>query len=166
MDLQDTTPPKYFKALAAAGVIEPAPPEWAGVRKVESADDRPSYLESSLFAQQLFWGKHNKRLGGFSPSSQEMGNRPRMGCILGLSHANRVTFLPGGDGCLGACLLLLLEFFHWVRCFHKGKISGETSHLLIYGVSQWSAYHCMTTLPTLHCLSDDIFWICWQNVHT
>lgn len=48
-----------------AGAIEPAKPEWAGIRKVESADDRLSYEESSLFAQQLFWGKHNKRLGGF-----------------------------------------------------------------------------------------------------
>lgn len=61
--------PECFKTLGAAqwqlDVWSPPPPEWAGGRKVYRADDRLSYNESSLFAQQLFWGKHNKRLGDF-----------------------------------------------------------------------------------------------------
>lgn len=61
--------PECFKTLGAAqwqlDIWSPPQPEWAGGRKVYRADDRLSYNESSLFAQQLFWGKHNKRLGDF-----------------------------------------------------------------------------------------------------
>lgn len=61
-----------FKALGAAqwqlDVWSPPQPEWAGGRKVNRADDRLSYNESSLFAQQLFWGKHNKRPTYFPPT--------------------------------------------------------------------------------------------------
>lgn len=61
--------PESFKTLGAAqwqlDVWSPSQSEWAGGRKVYRADDRLSFAEFSLFAQQLFWGKHNKRLGDF-----------------------------------------------------------------------------------------------------
>lgn len=56
------SPPSVFKKSSwcnplTAGVIEPTHPEWAGVRWVWRADDRLSYLELGLLAQQLFSGK-------------------------------------------------------------------------------------------------------------
>ena len=61
MDLQ----PEYTLPGWQLDVWSPPQPQWAGGRKVYRADDRLSYNESSLFAQQLVWGQHNKRLGAF-----------------------------------------------------------------------------------------------------
>lgn len=70
----------------------------------------PVCLHNSCFGGNIIKGLETFFFFNFPPlltSSQETGSKPRKSCIL---RAYRAKFLPGGDGCLGACLLLLSQF--------------------------------------------------------